>query len=83
MSAAREGAAAGRFWRDRNVFVTGATGLLGSAVVEELLSQGARVVCLVRDWTPESRLVGEGLIERCCVVRGAREGGAPIGLGWA
>lgn len=58
------------FWRDRNVFVTGATGLLGACVVEELLSRGARVVCLVRDWTPDSRLVGEGLIERTCVVRG-------------
>ncbi|MGH0028599.1 MAG: GDP-mannose 4,6-dehydratase [Myxococcota bacterium] len=58
------------FWRDRNVFVSGATGLLGGWVVEELLARGARVVTLVRDWTPDSRLVGEGLIERTCVVRG-------------
>jgi len=58
------------FWRDRNVFVTGATGLLGAWVVEELLARGARVVCLVRDWVPDSRLVGERLIDRTCVVRG-------------
>ena len=58
------------FWRDRNVLVTGATGLLGGWVVEDLLERGARVVTLVRDWTPDSRLVGEGLLERTCVVRG-------------
>lgn len=58
------------FWRDRNVFVTGATGLLGSWLVEELLEREANVICLVRDQVPASRLVGEGLIGRVNVVRG-------------
>lgn len=38
------------FWQGRNVFVP--TGLLGSWVVEELLSQSARVTCLMRDGRP-------------------------------
>jgi CDP-glucose 4,6-dehydratase len=58
------------FWRDRPVFVTGATGLLGSWVVRRLLRAGADVVCLVRDWVPQSELVRGGLLEKVKVVRG-------------
>ena len=61
------------FWKGKNVFVTGATGLLGSHLTEELLGRGARVTTLVRDWVPASRAVGEGLLERCQVVRGELE----------
>ncbi|MCK6445642.1 MAG: GDP-mannose 4,6-dehydratase [Planctomycetes bacterium] len=60
-------------WKGTNVFVTGASGLLGSAMVEELLDRGANVTCLVRDWVPASRLVAEGLVARCTVVRGELE----------
>lgn len=58
------------FWRDRNVFVTGATGLLGSWMVEELVAQGANVTCLIRDWMPDSKLVGSNLNERTNLVFG-------------
>ena len=51
------------FWQNRNVFVTGATGLLGSWLVEELLARGANVLCLVRDWVPGSRLIDS---RACC-----------------
>ncbi len=61
------------FWKGRRVFVTGATGLLGSWLTQELLSGGAAVTTLVRDWVPGSRLVGEGLLERTHVVRGDLE----------
>jgi CDP-glucose 4,6-dehydratase len=59
-----------RFWRDRPVFVTGGTGLVGSWLVRRLAGLGADVVCLVRDWVPQSELVRSGLIERVSVVRG-------------
>uniref|UniRef100_A0A7C1FGV7 NAD-dependent epimerase/dehydratase family protein n=1 Tax=Caldilinea aerophila TaxID=133453 RepID=A0A7C1FGV7_9CHLR len=58
------------FWQDRPVFVTGATGLVGGWLVKRLLEAGADVVCLVRDWVPQSELVRTRLMERVKVVRG-------------
>ncbi|HEV3166912.1 MAG TPA: NAD-dependent epimerase/dehydratase family protein [Isosphaeraceae bacterium] len=58
------------FWQDRPTFVTGATGLVGGWLVRRLLDVGADVVCLVRDWVPQSELVRAGLIERVKVMRG-------------
>lgn len=60
-------------WQGRNVFVTGATGLVGSALCARLLREGARVVALVRDWDPQSELVRSGAIQRCTVVSGRLE----------
>jgi len=58
------------FWLDRPVCVTGATGLLGGWLVHRLLDSGADVVCLVRDWVPQSEFVRNKLIDRVKVVRG-------------
>lgn len=58
------------FWRNRNVFVTGATGLLGSWMTRELVERGAVVVCLVRDWVPDSEAVLAGTLSRCRLVHG-------------
>jgi CDP-glucose 4,6-dehydratase len=58
------------FWRDRPVFVTGATGLVGGWLVRQLVAAGADVVALVRDWVPRSQLMAEGLVDRVAVVRG-------------
>jgi CDP-glucose 4,6-dehydratase len=58
------------FWQDRSVFVTGGTGLVGGWLVRSLVGAGADVVCLVRDWVPQSELVRRGLIEHVKVVRG-------------
>lgn len=58
------------FWQDRPTLVTGATGLLGGWLVGRLLDQGADVVCLVRDWVPQSDLISHRLIDRVKVARG-------------
>jgi CDP-glucose 4,6-dehydratase len=59
-----------RFWLDRPAFVTGATGLVGGWLVRRLLDAGADVVCLVRDWVPQSDLIQNRLLERVKIVRG-------------
>ncbi|MEW6047593.1 MAG: GDP-mannose 4,6-dehydratase, partial [Bacillota bacterium] len=61
------------FWADRRVFVTGATGLVGSWLVREMVDQGAYVVVLVRDWDPQSELIRSGTIQRTHVVHGRLE----------
>jgi CDP-glucose 4,6-dehydratase len=57
-------------WRRSRVFVTGASGLLGSALVSELIARGADVTVLLRDWVPASRLVQSGLTASTNVVGG-------------
>jgi CDP-glucose 4,6-dehydratase len=59
-----------KFWVDRPTLVTGATGLVGSWLVKRLVQAGADVVCLVRDWVPQSELVRTGTLERVKVARG-------------
>ena len=58
------------FWSDRPTLVTGATGLIGGWLVRRLIQSGADVVCLVRDWVPQSELVRAHLIDQVKVVRG-------------
>ncbi|MEO6797439.1 MAG: NAD-dependent epimerase/dehydratase family protein [Candidatus Dormibacter sp.] len=58
------------FWQDRPTLVTGATGLVGTWVVRRLLELEANVVCLLRDWVPESELVQADLISNVNLVRG-------------
>lgn len=61
------------FWKNQKVFVTGATGLLGSALVEELLRRGAEVTCLIRDWVPQSKLIESNSLASVNVVHGELE----------
>jgi len=58
------------FWRDKPTLVTGASGLLGGALVKRLLAEGAEVVCLVRDWVPQCEVVRAGLLDKVRIVRG-------------
>lgn len=57
-------------WRDRPVLVTGGTGLVGAWLVKRLVTLGADVVCLVRDWVPQSELMAPETLDRIRVVRG-------------
>jgi CDP-glucose 4,6-dehydratase len=58
------------FWRDRPVFITGATGLVGGWLTQRLVEEGASVVCLVRDWVPRSSLLAGDLAEQVTIIRG-------------
>ena len=61
------------FWKDRRVFVTGATGMIGAWLVKDLLAQGAYVVALVLDADPQSELYRSGDVNRLSMVNGNLE----------
>ena len=65
--------ASNNFWKERRVFLTGATGLVGSWVSRELVDRGAKVVALVMDADPQSELYRSGTIHRVHVVNGVLE----------
>lgn len=59
-----------KYWKNKNVFITGATGLLGPWLVKELLSQDANVFVLVRDFIAESTFFVEGLDKKVNIIIG-------------
>ncbi|MEW6614429.1 MAG: GDP-mannose 4,6-dehydratase [Thermodesulfobacteriota bacterium] len=61
------------YWLNRNVFVTGCTGLLGSWLTKLLVERGANVTGLIRDWVPKSNLNWSGFINEINVLRGEIE----------
>jgi CDP-glucose 4,6-dehydratase len=65
-------------WSSRRVFVTGASGIVGSWLVKRLLQEGAYVVALIHDWDPQTELVRSGDIARVHVINGALEDYATI-----
>lgn len=65
-----EGMVTNKFWQDRPTLVTGATGLLGGWLVKRLLEAGADVVCVMRDWVPQSELARSNALGLVKVVRG-------------
>jgi len=58
------------FWRDRRVFVTGATGMVGFWLVKDLLGAGARVIALVRDPDPQAGFFSSGDYRQVSLVQG-------------
>ncbi|MBC7808765.1 MAG: GDP-mannose 4,6-dehydratase, partial [Akkermansiaceae bacterium] len=61
------------YWNDKRVFVTGATGLVGSWLTRSLVDLGAYTVVLVRDQDPQSELFRSGTAKRVSVVTGGLE----------
>ncbi len=61
------------YWRHRNVFITGATGFLGSWLVRYLVDAGANVTALIRDIVPGAYLYRSGYAGKVNVVRGGLE----------
>ncbi len=61
------------FWNNRNVFITGCTGLLGSWLTKSLVEQNANIVGLIRDWVPKSNLICSGFGDKISIVRGEVE----------
>src|SRR5437764_9133330 len=59
-----------KFWNDRRVFVTGATGMVGFWLVKDLLAAGARVIALVRDPDPQSGFFRSGGYRQVSLVPG-------------
>jgi CDP-glucose 4,6-dehydratase len=60
-------------WREKRVLVTGATGIVGSWLVRDLIQHQAHVVALVRDADPQTELYRGGNIQRVAVVNGQLE----------
>lgn len=67
-----------RFWKNRNVFLTGITGFLGSHLAKELVRRGAFVSGLIRDSIPLSYLYEGAEYQKIKLVPGALEDRALI-----
>lgn len=61
------------FWRDRTALVTGATGIVGSWLVKDLLAGGARVIALVRDNNYQTEFFRSGDYRKTTIVNGRIE----------
>jgi CDP-glucose 4,6-dehydratase len=61
------------FWKNRNVFVTGATGFIGANLVKKLVELGANVVCLQRDVVKLNSLDVLGLQKKVTIINGSVE----------
>lgn len=58
------------FWKNQNVAVTGATGMVGSWLVKQLLADGANVSALIFERDPLSELIRSGDIDRLSCIDG-------------
>lgn len=58
------------FWYERNVLITGPTGLLGPWLIKELLNNKARVTALIQDTVPDSGFFTDGLNRKTTIVHG-------------
>ncbi|MGC4375430.1 GDP-mannose 4,6-dehydratase [Fictibacillus sp. Mic-4] len=66
------------FWKNKNVFVTGCTGFLGSYLVKKLVDLGANVTGLIRDTVFNSNLYKHDHYKKINIVHGSLEDYAAI-----
>src|SRR4051812_42889694 len=60
-------------WSGSRVLVTGATGLVGSWLIKDLLGRGAQVVALIHDPDPQTELYRSGDWRKVAIVQGRLE----------
>jgi len=58
------------FWIGRPTLVTGGAGFLGAWIIHKLLLRDANVVCLVRERSLGSEIIGHDALPRVRIVRG-------------
>jgi CDP-glucose 4,6-dehydratase len=58
------------YWKDKTVLVTGASGLVGSCLTNQLINYQATVVAFIQDWNPQSELIKSQDINKVYVVQG-------------
>src|SRR3989338_79562 len=58
------------FWKQRNVLITGATGLLGSELTSTLLKRNVNVTIIIRDSSAKSRLFLENIHKKTNIANG-------------
>lgn len=61
------------YWKDKNVFITGCNGFLGSWLTKTLVDCGAKVTGLIRDEISDSLLASSGYIHKINLVYGTAE----------
>lgn len=62
-----------KWWQGRRVLVTGATGLVGSWLIKELLTRSSYILALVRDFDPQSEFIRSGDFKNTSIVSGGLE----------
>jgi CDP-glucose 4,6-dehydratase len=62
-----------QFWADKNVFITGANGFIGSWLTRALNGLGAQVTALVRDFNPDNSRLAKNDLKNIHLVHGQLE----------
>ena len=62
-----------KFWKEKRVLITGATGLVGSWLTKRLLEENSYVVAFVRDSDPQSEFFKSGIYKNTTLVQGELE----------
>ena len=67
-----------RYWEQKKVLITGATGLVGSWLIRKLVEEGAHVTAFVRDFNPQSEFFRSKDYKNTAIVQGSLEDFAAI-----